>query len=248
MAARPALNVDVVHVVVPVHDEESLLAPTLEALARAGACVRQRHQGLAVRTTLVLDRCTDGSEAVARGHGADVVLVDAGCVGAARGAGLDRVAVLRGAAPAHRVWVASTDADTVVPDDWLLTQVERARHHDLLIGPVRPDPQGIGAGALAEWERRHPPGSFHVHGANLGFRLSAYQAVGGFAPVPEHEDVLLVSALQAAGFRWSTGPGVVTSSRTAGRTPGGFAGYLAALSRDAARAATTLTALGSAGS
>ena len=39
----------------------------------------------------------------------------------------------------------------------------------------------------------------HVHGANLGFRASAYLTAGGFPPVPTAEDHALVAALTAGG-------------------------------------------------
>lgn len=67
-----------------------------------------------------------------------------------------------------------------------------------------------------------------MHGTNLGIRASVYRAVGGYPAIAEHEDVELVAAARAVGARevatdacW-----VLTSGRTDGRTPGGYARHL----------------------
>lgn len=80
-------------------------------------------------------------------------------------------------------------------------------------------------------EGYHPrPGHRHVHGANIGISDHAYQRLGGFDPVPVHEDARLVHRAQAAGMRvaWSTAAPVTTSARRTARAPGGFAAHLAA--------------------
>ena len=72
----------------------------------------------------------------------------------------------------------------------------------------------------------------HVHGANLGVRADAYQAVGGWGlHVMVGEDHELVRRLTAAGLTVTrdTDTTVVTSSRTVGRVPAGFATRLAQL-------------------
>jgi hypothetical protein len=76
----------------------------------------------------------------------------------------------------------------------------------------------------------------HVHGANLGFRASAYLMAGGFSDVPTAEDHAFVSALTASGCRVlrTRALPVVTSARRGSRAPHGFGHYLAEL--DAAKA------------
>ena len=72
----------------------------------------------------------------------------------------------------------------------------------------------------------------HVHGANLGVSAEAYGRVGGFAELALHEDVQLVAALVAGGWRVArtARPRVTTSARSVNRVAGGgFAAYLAAL-------------------
>ncbi|KZX22516.1 glycosyltransferase [Rathayibacter tanaceti] len=151
---------------------------------------------------------------------------------AASGAPLRRIAhaLASVATPAERVWIASTDADTVVPRDWLAAHVEHARWHDVLLGTVRPDPADLSPGAYARWRdiraREESIGS--IHGANLGVRASAYLAAGGFGSEPLHEDVLLVERLRACGARiGATDRGeVVTSGRRDNRVEGGYGRYL----------------------
>ena len=75
-----------------------------------------------------------------------------------------------------------------------------------------------------------------MHGANLGFRASAYLAAGGFPALPTAEDRALVAELAAAGARVlrTRALPVTTSARREARAPHGFSRHLAEL--DAATA------------
>ena len=222
--------VEVVHVVVPAHDEEALLGGCLASVADATARLVQVIPGVVARTTVVLDRCADGSAAVAASYGVDTVVVDAANVGVARAAGVARVVELADGSPQDRVVVAGTDADCVVPETWLLDlHAALVSGHDLVVGAVRPDPADLSSRVLERWRDRHRRPERHVHGANLAFTLAAYARSGGFRPIGLHEDVLLVEAMRAAGCRWTTSTCVQTSGRTSGRAHGGFASYLDAL-------------------
>jgi glycosyltransferase involved in cell wall biosynthesis len=222
--------IDIVHVVVPAHDEEELLGACLASIAAAAARLVLELPEVIVRTTVVLDGCTDGSAAVAAAYGVDTVVVDAANVGVARAAGVDRATELaRGHAP-ERVGLASTDADCVVPELWLVDlHALLAAGYDLVVGAVHPDPADLSLGVIERWRDRHRRSEAHVHGANLGFTLAAYARSGGLQPVSLHEDVLLVEAMRSAGCLWTTSASVQTSGRTAGRVRGGFATYLSAL-------------------
>jgi glycosyltransferase involved in cell wall biosynthesis len=222
--------IDVVHVVVPVHDEEELLGSCLASVAAAVARLHAEVPGVVARTTVVLDRCTDGSASVAATYGVDRVVVDAASVGVARAAGVERARALAPDRPPERVLVAGTDADCVVPDRWLVDlHALLSAGYDLVVGAVHPDPADLPHTVLERWRERHRRPEAHVHGANLAFTLAAYTRAGGLQPVGLHEDVLLVQAMRDAGCRWTTGTTVQTSGRTAGRVPGGFATYLAGL-------------------
>ena len=224
------MTIEVVHVVVPAHDEEELLGDCLASVATAATALVTELPHVVVRTTVVLDRCTDGSGAVAAAYGVDTVVIDVGSVGVARAAGTDRVAELAGGRAPERILVVSTDADCVVPDLWLVDLHALAEAgFDLVVGAVHPDPADLPLGVLERWRDRHRRPEAHVHGANLAFTLAAYARSGGLQPVGLHEDVLLVDAMRTAGCRWTTSTTVRTSGRTSSRVAGGFATYLAGL-------------------
>lgn len=227
MSPRRSRSVRHVAVVVPAHDEEELLGRALVSIREALAAL---PASLDRTLVVVADACRDRTEEVARAHGARVVRSAARSVGVARATGVESLR-----SPVGGTWVAMTDADCVVPPDWVTGQLEAARRGaDLVVGRVRLDPADVSPEVLAAWTRAHAgEGTLdHVHGANLGFRLRAYRRVGGFAPLPEHEDVAFVDALTTSAVRIEPGPPVLTSGRLHNRVPGGFAGYLAALSAD----------------
>ena len=219
-------------VVVPARDEEALVGRCLAALQAARQAARAVLPDLTVDLVLVLDRCTDGTRSVALGH-LDVRLVDLdeGRVGAARAAGV-RDALDRATTAPDRTWLASTDADSAVPER--LDPGARAagrrgcrRASSAPCGPTRttsPRP------SWPAWRATRVPGrpNGHVHGANLGVRADAYLRAGGFPDRPAHEDVDLVAALAASGRASSrpTPATCVTSGRLVGRAPAGYADYL----------------------
>lgn len=222
--------IEAVQVVVPAHDEEETIAGCLSSIAAAA-----RRVGLPTTVTVVADSCTDATVEIALHAGADVLPLGARCVGAARDAGVRRALERSGTEPA-RVWVALTDADSTVPEDWLSGQL--ACGADLAVGRAEPDPATLTTPLLRAWWARHTltDERLRVHGANLGCTGAAYLAAGGFPPLAEHEDVAFVRAALAAGVRWTAGtPAVRTSGRTQGRTPGGFAGYLRVLDEQLVR-------------
>ncbi|WP_256796388.1 glycosyltransferase family 2 protein [Terrabacter sp. Ter38] len=228
-----------VHVIVPANDEEALLSRALGSIDDAVAELHRSRPDVHARVVLVLDACVDRSRDVAAQH-RDVVVaeVDRRCVGAARAHGVV-VATADVAEPdTRRHWLAGTDADCVVPADWLVRQVMLADTGlDLVTGTVQPDEE-LDPDCLARWHALHQlrDGHPHVHGANLGVRLSAYLAAGGFEPLPVHEDVRLVERVRASGAAClaSSSVHVRTSGRTRGRMSGGFADYLGALAAQGA--------------
>ncbi|WP_216659035.1 glycosyltransferase [Nocardioides sp. zg-1230] len=226
------MKLDAVAVVVPARDEEALLPACLDSVATAVTAVHAAHPLVRTRVVVVLDACRDGSaEVVAARDDVEALSTDAGCVGVARSRGVHAAAAWSRAIGSGSLWVASTDADSVVPPHWLTAQLARAADGlALVVGTVVPRPGDLSPAALSAWHQRHTSteGHDHVHGANLGFTLEAYRSVGGFLPLHTHEDVRLVAAMRRAGVPTvATGDvPVVTSGRRAGRAPGGFAHYL----------------------
>jgi glycosyltransferase involved in cell wall biosynthesis len=222
-----------VGVVIPAHDEEVLLPACMSALAAAAA-----RASVPVSVVVVLDACTDGTLAVVRGADPgpfdrlEHIVCHARSVGAARAAGCRH---LIGAHDPAGLWLATTDADSTVPPDWIVRQLAHARLGARAV---------IGTVQVADWSQ-HPPhteplygaryrargGHRHVHGANMSMAASAYLAAGGFPAVAAEEDVAMTGRLAALcePVVWAADLPVTTSARLAGRAPAGFADYLARL-------------------
>ena len=139
------------------------------------------------------------------------------------------------------IWLATTDADTLVPGCWLREQTRCGdQGWDAVAGTVRvADWSGYQPLTRSLYRARYGAGTGphpHVHGANLGFRAAAYLRAGGFPDVPTAEDRALVTALTANGsrVRRTRALTVVTSARREARAPHGFSHHLAEL--DAASA------------
>ena len=218
-----------VAVVIPAKNEEDRIEACLSAVRVAAS-----RCPVAVSITLVADSCTDRTvERSLTFRGVRVIEVSVSNVGIGRATGV-RNALGRCGTEIRGVWVANTDADSVVPADWLVQQLSLANAGaDLVLGDVVPHTDEYPRTLQEEWAYAHPPGRVRteIYGANLGLRAAAYLRVGGFAPLAEHEDVDLVrriAQLRGASVRYSDAAPVQTSARLEGRTPGGFAGYLRA--------------------
>lgn len=226
-------RIDAVVVAVPAHDEQELLGACLRSVLAALDAARPRVRATAV--CVALDRCTDGSADVAHALGVPIVEVFAGAVGAARAAavaeGLARISRAPTSVPLRRIWTAHTDADSVVPVHWLTHQLDLAAAGvGVVVGTVQPRFDDLDAEQLRAWHATHTPvlANGAVHGANLGIRADVLARAGGFAAVPVHEDVRIVDGARAIGARIvaSDGARVLTSGRSIGRAPDGYARYL----------------------
>ena len=239
--------IEAVGVVVPAHDEEELLPACLAALQRAA----RRIGPVPVHLLVVADACGDTTAGLARAAGADVIEIQARRVGAARAAGF--AAVLRRTSDTDpaAVWLATTDADTVVPPSWLAQQMTYAdQGWDAVVGMVTVTdwsghPAHVAEMFAARYDRgegSHP----HVHGANLGISAAAYLAAGGFKGLRTAEDHALVHALGAAGRKIlrTTELTVVTSARRHARAPRGFGHLLTTLDYGGGEAGDRRTAAG----
>ncbi len=206
-------------VCIPAHDEAEHIGACLDAVLRAAAEVIDEP----VQVVVVADACTDGTAALARARGCDVVEIGARCVGAARSAGIEHLIAL-GAR-----WLCCTDADSRVPPHWINAQL--ACGSDAVCGTIGVDDWHEHPPRVAEAFRSHyqdRDGHRHIHGANFGVSRDAYRRAGGFAQIVAHEDVRLVEALlaQEAHVAWVCDPRVLTSARRVARAPEGFAAWL----------------------
>jgi glycosyltransferase involved in cell wall biosynthesis len=236
-----------VGVIVPAHNEQDLLPACLASVRRAAQALR----GVPVHVVVVADACRDRTAQAARRGGATVVTISARNAGAARAAGAREVLRRTGQLDPANVWLATTDADTLVPARWLRQQARYAgQGWDAIVGTIRvADWSGYPPAMRSLFRERYerepyepdaPNGSgakqhSHVHGANLGFRASAYLRAGGFPALPTAEDHALVAALTADGSRVlrTRALPVITSARRESRAPHGFGHYLKQLDETA---------------
>ena len=221
-----------VGVVIPAHNEQDLLPTCLASVRRAAQALR----GLPVHVVVAADACEDLTAQAGRRGGASVVTVGARSAGAARAAGAAEVLRRARHLDPAGVWLATTDADTLVPVNWLRQQVRYASQGwDAVVGTIRvADWSSYSPGTRSLFRERYEGFATgtglhtHVHGANLGFRASAYLRAGGFPALPTAEDHALVVALTVGGSRVlrTRALPVVTSARREARAPHGFSHYL----------------------
>ena len=176
-------------VVIPAHNEERYLPACLRSVAAAAAPFPDQ-----VETLVVLNRCTDGTEAIARAAGARILREDA-----------KNLSVIRnvGAAAARGEILLTLDADSLVSPN-LFTEVDRA----LATGRY------VGGGVRIMFERYSLGLVFtmllvlpfllwyRISGGSFWCRKEDFDAVGGFDQARlSFEDVDFARRLKAHGRR-----------------------------------------------
>jgi hypothetical protein len=219
---------------VPARDEASRIAACIGALRRAADATPAT-----VAVTIACDRCEDGTaeaaaHAIEGDHRFTVISGAWVSAGGARRAAA-RHALLAIEAELADTWVLSTDADTVVPADWIRTILDAAHNGvEAVAGIVELARDDDWSPAIdAAFSLGYDLGSGahrHVHAANLAVRADAYERVGGFPATACGEDHALWRALLDAGHRCvpSLAWRVATSARLSARATGGFADTIAA--------------------
>ena len=216
-------------IVIPARNEAGLIDRCLRSLARS---IEECRDELQISVTVVADGCTDDTVAIAGTFDfATVISTPPVGVGAARQLGAAH-AIRDLGLPPEQVWLANSDADSAVEPDWVANHVRAAAAGaDIRIGAVKPDFADLSPRQIRAWTRTHSGGAArgHIHGANLGIRASTYLAVSGFRPLFLHEDKDLVARATEIGAVVAIEelPDVVTSGRSVGRAPGGYATYIA---------------------
>jgi cellulose synthase/poly-beta-1,6-N-acetylglucosamine synthase-like glycosyltransferase len=195
-------------------------------------------QSATVDIIVVSDSSQDRTAEIASlmlGSDGKVASTNAGAVGAARRAAAI-LALERYVGPLQKCWLANTDADCIVPPDWLLQQLKFAgKGIEAVAGIVAVDSfEEHAPWVQSRFEATYviPPSGRHkhIHGANLGVRADAYIRAGGWADMSTAEDHDLWHRLSFSGARKHSTSRlkVHTSGRRVGRAPNGFAGALAA--------------------
>ncbi len=231
------VHVESIVVAIPARNERALIE---RALASIDAAVVRTSRRAVI--AVAADTCLDDTAAVVRvarsSLATPVVVVE----GRWRAAGGARAAAVAAALEVFRpadlstIWIANTDADCVVPSTWLQIHLDHAAAGaHAVAGVVDLDPATTDPELLAQFRATygvHGMSHTHVHGANFGVRADAYERVGGWnshAVVGEDHELLRSLVAAELAVHHVTDSSVVTSSRTAGRVPAGFAGRLARL-------------------
>lgn len=133
-----------------------------------------------------------------------------------------------------RTWVLSTDADSLVPPDWIraLLDVAERTGADLVAGFVALDGWVADDAALEAYDHLllaglTAEGHDHVWAANLAVSYPAYAAAGGFPSVAHGEERVLAGRIARAGtVVGALHPVVTTSARMPGRAAHGLGDLL----------------------
>lgn len=196
---RPTLSL-----IIPAHNEETLLGATIDALHLAARSVGEDYE-----VVVVDDSSTDRTAEVAKAHGARVIRADVHQIAAARNAG-ERAA--------YGDMLVFVDADTIVQPEVLRDAVEAMRNG------------AVGGGAGAEFEANAPRWAHAAIGlaawilrtagwaAGCFFfaRREAFQRVGGFDErYFASEEIHLSRALKRVGRFIILPHTVLTSARKA---------------------------------
>lgn len=214
-------------VCIPAHNEEALIRRCLYSVVKAARHPDLRSEEVSI--LLVVDASSDRTALMGAMEGVAQLSVSYRNVGLARSEGAGEL-IARGAR-----WLAFTDADSLVPRDWLARQL--SYRADAVCGTVRAIDWNT-YGPLNELVRRsfraryrEGDGHRHIHGANLGVCARRYMEVGGFDALASGEDRALIEKLMKAKARivFAAKPHVWTSARRRGRAPDGFSAALRAL-------------------
>jgi glycosyltransferase involved in cell wall biosynthesis len=227
-----------ISVLIPACNEEALLPRCLRSLLFARCML---PASVTSNIIVVVDSSTDRTRQTAAEllqSCGRVILADVRTAGTARAIAAEwALAHYRG--PMERCWLANTDADCLIPPNWLIDQLRLANQGiEAIAGTVDVDGFEEHGAEVADLFRSsyiiNPDGSHpHVHGANFGVRADVYIGAGGWRDLRTAEDHDLWNRLRGAGCATisTSHIEVVTSGRRFGRAPNGFAEALAAHNR-----------------
>lgn len=221
-------------VLIPACNEEALLSRCLKSVLYSITQLDPIHR---VEVVLAVDSSTDNSYAIGQellqNHGR-VIQVALANVGYARKMATQH-ALQNYIGDLANCWLANTDADCIIPSEWLAYQLVLANQgYQGVTGIVDVDsfdehapwvPQKFKETYQIHADGTHP----HVHGANLGVRADAYMQAGEWSAVKTAEDHDLWNRLKKLNISLISDAKlcVKTSGRKIGRAPDGFAQALA---------------------
>lgn len=222
-----------IYVLVPARNEEKLLPRCLRSILKSCHFL---EPNIKTEIILTVDASSDRTFRIGHdllGDRGGVIFLNKANVGCARKLAAS-VALSRYTSKLNECWIANTDADCVVPANWLASQIAHAKNGvQGIAGIVKVDsfkehephvPRKFKDSYTIYADYSHP----HIHGANMGFRADAYVQAGGWPELETAEDhalwnrfIKLGTPIIADANIW-----VYTSGRRHGRAPHGFADTL----------------------
>lgn len=258
----PALNCRAV-VVVPARNEEAGLAATLDALRLQVGLDGEALDWDSYEVLLLLNNCTDRSALVAQKYALEherfrlhvmecELAADEAHVGTARRRLMDLACDRLEWLGAEYGAILSTDADTLVAEDWIAANLAEISAGAEVVGGVielvAEDRDGLEPGLRLAYERDREfqglvarleslldpdpadpwPRHLHHFGASLACTPEVYRRSGGLPAVKPLEDVAFVDALRkvSAKIRHAPEVRIFTSARLDGRAEIGLSGQL----------------------
>lgn len=175
--------------VIPAHNEEKYIARCLESINN-----QIIPDDMQVQAIVVLNRCTDNTEKVAKSHGAIVVTEDSKNISAIKNTGV---------AHANTEWIVTIDADSWMSKGVLSEIYRLAQSPNCIGGGIRIKPERLSPGIALGYGMMLVPAFFL--GLSFGmywFRKSDFNAIRGFDE-KRHiaEDVDFLSRLKQYGYK-----------------------------------------------
>ena len=189
-----------ISVVTPAHNEESCIGACISSVSRAAA-----DYGLDVEHIVVLNRCTDETEEIARSLGASVTVEDARNLSRIRNAG---------ARAATGDILVTIDADSVMSPNMLSEVLKMLSTEKYIGGGVRVVPERLSAGIVCSLIVLLPFLAWHRVSAGMFWCLKRdFDAIGGFdETLACVEDVDFGQRLRAFGRRDGRRYGTIRSA------------------------------------
>lgn len=175
-------------IIIPARNEEHHLPHALAAIQLAA----NEHPALSYEVVVVLNRCTDSTEAIALEHGCRVVKEDSKNLSLIRNAGVQA---------AHGELLITVDADSVISQN-MLREVDRALSNPKIIGGgVMIWPERWSLGIILTGLALLPIALWYRISCGLFFcRKADFDAIGGFDPaLVSVEDIDFAKRLKAYG-------------------------------------------------
>ena len=194
-------------IVIPARNEEKVLQRNLDAIHRAST-----QAAITPEVVIVLNRCSDGTEAIALRNGCKIINEDAKNLSIIRNAGI---------AAATGSLIITIDADSVMSQNMLTDIVKTMQSRRFIGGGVIFYPERISPGIALTFLCLLPYVLWHrIAGGLFFFEKDAWQAIGGFNPAwRSAEDIDFALRLKEHGklnklsFKILKSSWIITSTR-----------------------------------